>query len=151
MARGGAKLAIHRVQLATIFLSSVAARRRPRSASDEDGPILRVRRAELRNRAEDGLAFDGHLSVSLLVPVLDDETFELRLSAAARFESELALSRHAAREFVADQSIRLIWPFARSYVDVIARLAGVSIPLLPTLAVGGPVEDLDPEPDLPEL
>jgi hypothetical protein len=132
-----AELPTHPLQLADVWIARFLAERRAARPDDPPEPsfaIPVVRR--VRMLPEDG-GFTFAVRVAVVVPVVQGDIWTATVDLRARVvvTGGHPISAAVAREFAKAQGAYLIWPFARSYLDQIARNMGIGAPLLPTLIV----------------
>ena len=132
----GGELEFHSVQLATVWAERAESKRWS-LAEGVAPPELDFAPPLVRSIVSlaDGRGFRCDLSVSVTVPVGDREAFEAAVVLRGFFASDDAISIRHARIFSRNQAVFLLWPFARAYLDVLATLAGVAAPPLPTLVI----------------
>jgi hypothetical protein len=110
-----------------------AARRRRRVSEAAAGADAYRPSVRLVRFAEDRRAFDVQVIVRVVVPLVEDEVWAARIVILATFASEVDLTRQVARNFARLSGLFLVWPYARTYLTELARMAGVSAPPLPLL------------------
>jgi hypothetical protein len=81
--------------------------------------------------AEDGRSFAIEVQAKVEVPLVDDEVWAASIRLMATFVSDVVLRRTDARAFANASGVFLVWPYARTYLNELARVAGVTAPLLP--------------------
>jgi hypothetical protein len=135
----------HVIQLTDVWLERATMRRRPCREGDPPRPNIRLARQRFRGIHSDGTAFGCSIELNVTVPVLESEQFGAVMKIAASFASEQRIPTAVAREFCRDQSLYLLWPFARSYFHQLAQAGGVTVPPLP-LIVRPPLESVQPAP-----
>lgn len=81
--------------------------------------------------AEDGRSFSIEVRVQVSVPLVDDQAWDADLRIDAKFLSDVKLTRRLALAFTNASGVFLVWPFARSYLSDLARMAEVKAPILP--------------------
>jgi hypothetical protein len=133
------ELAFHPVQLAAVWAERSSSRRRT-IPEDQDLPELTFSGPSVRGiqLVAEGQGFRCDMFVGLTVPVGDHDVFDAALVVRGFFSVDSPISRREVRTFARYQAIFLLWPFARSYFDVLAMQSGVAAPPLPTLIVPEP-------------
>jgi hypothetical protein len=124
----------HPIQAVEIRVDSVVAKRRQRrkteAEADADAYASSVRLVDF---SEDHRAFGVAVKVGVVVPLVDDQVWAASIDLVARFTSEVVLKRSDALAFAQMSGLFLVWPYARTHLTELARMAGVSAPLLPLL------------------
>lgn len=131
----GRDIAFHPFQLSNVWANRSHAERRGIRAGDPQVPSFEsaVRRIRTYKGPQ---GFSCEFSIAVQIPVLDDELFVARLVLIAHFAAGEPVRATDARQFARTQAVYLLWPFARSYIDLLAMMSGVHIPPLPLLLVG---------------
>lgn len=88
----------------------------------------------LVNIAEDGRSFTIEVQAKVEVPLVDDEVWAATIRLTATFVSDVVVRRYDARAFANASGVFLVWPYARTYLNELARIAGVTAPLLPLVS-----------------
>lgn len=124
----------HVVQLSSLNATQLRAQRRAIRASDPVEPRLTPRNAALENLADEGRSLVVSLRASLFVRISEEEAWDAQVVLRGRFTSNIELSPHDADYFARSSGLYVLWPFARAYLDQLARLAGIpAAPLLPLI------------------
>jgi hypothetical protein len=129
----------HEVQLISVLVSDFTAHRRPSREKDPSEPRIVPRRGRLLQRADDGLSLSVSVSAAVKLRLPDEQTWDARLSAIGQFTSTVELSLSDAELFATTSGFFVLWPFVRTHLDLLAKLAGVSgAPPLPLLLRASP-------------
>lgn len=123
----------HQVQLVAVTATAVVARVRESRDTDPLEHRITPRRATVASLSEDGLVLALNLRASAVVRLAESEVWDARVDLVGRFTSAKALTDDEAAFFARTSGLYVLWPFARSAIDGLARLAGVSAPILPLL------------------
>jgi hypothetical protein len=92
------------------------------------------RRGKLLDLSDDGLSLSASVTASIRFRLPDQQTWDARVVVIGYFTSATALSKDEGRFFAATSGFYVLWPFARSHLDLVGRLAGVAnAPQLPLL------------------
>jgi preprotein translocase subunit SecB len=83
--------------------------------------------------SEDGLELDLQLRATIVVRVAEREVWDARVELVGRFTSDKPLKDIDAAYFARTSGLYVLWPFARTALDNLSRMAGVSAPILPLL------------------
>jgi hypothetical protein len=132
----------HQLELADVWVDKSRAERRLRRPSDAEGLAARVWHLPVEG-APGALTFVCGIRIRLLIPLDEGALFEVSLWTKARFVAPEEVDLHAAEHFARASSLFLLWPYARTYCQELARLGGVAAPPLPLLArpsTGGRLE-----------
>jgi hypothetical protein len=124
----------HPIQAVDIRIDSIIAKRRHRRANEaEAGADAYSPNPRLINFADDRKSFGVVVVVRVVVPLVEDEVWAASITLVATFTSDVRLRLSDARAFARMSGLFLIWPYARTHLTELARMAGVSAPLLPLL------------------
>ena len=110
-----------------------ASRRRRRPSEAESGANAYRPSVRLIRLSEDGRSFEIAVVVRVVVPLVEDEVWAARIRLVAIFASDVDVTRGLALAFARQSGLFLVWPYARTHLTELARMAGVSAPLLPLL------------------
>jgi len=122
----------HPIQALEIRVDAIRTTRRRRAPAESDFTAAsHPPRVRLRTLADDGLSFVIEVRAQVLVPLLEDEVWAAELGLVATFVSETHLRRVDVQSFTQLSGVFLVWPYARAYLTELARMAGVTAPLLP--------------------
>src|SRR5664280_2890976 len=121
----------HPIQAIEVRADRITAERRPRPPGKTDvAPTSHTPRVRLVNLAEDGLSFAIEVQAQVEVPLVDDKAWEASIRLTATFVSDVVIRRSDALAFANASGLFLVWPYARTYLNELARIAGVTAPLL---------------------
>ena len=124
----------HEVQLASVYVTDLTAHRRATRDKDPSEPRIVPRRGQLLSRSDDGLSIAVSVSAAVRVRLPDQQTWDARMSATGAFTSSIQLSEEDATLFAATSGFFVLWPFVRTHLDLVAKLAGIAgAPQLPLL------------------
>lgn len=135
MVRTPGPLAAHSVQLASVWVAEASSRRRGRQSGDADGPTFTPTAFKRVALTGEGAGFSGDMTISIFVPVLEEDVFEASIRLVAHFGLGRPVTLSVARGFLRRQGLYLLWPFARGYFDQLGSISGLGIPPLPLLLV----------------
>jgi preprotein translocase subunit SecB len=137
----------HEVQLTSVFVSDISAHLRPSREKDPPEPRISPRRGRLIARADDGLSLSVSVSAAVRLRLPDQQTWDARLAATGVFVATTELSQSDAELFASTSGFFVLWPFVRTHLDLIAKIAGVSgAPPLPLLLRATPAPSGSREP-----
>lgn len=125
----------HPIQAIDVRADRITAVRRSRPPGSTDiAPTSHTPRVRLVTLDEDGKSFAIEVQAKVEVPLVDDEVWAASIRLTATFVSDVVLRRSDARAFANASGVFLVWPYARTYLNELARVAGVAAPLLPLVS-----------------
>jgi hypothetical protein len=135
MAREDVQLEFHPIQLSGVWASRIVGFRRAVRDGDPAAPAFQPFRVRAVRLVADGLGFSCTVRVRVTIPVLEGELFRGEVDVVGQFATatETPLTLGVARAFCRRQALYLLWPFARTFLDQAAMIAGVGIPPLPMI------------------
>ena len=122
------------IQLSDVWLQSIRLVRRA-IRPDDDVETPTITRSPVRSHRRAASPTECSLRVEIIAPVYEGEVLHLRMTVRARVNGDQDAPRGLVSYFYREQAFFLLWPFARSQFDQLARLAGVQLPPLPLLSV----------------
>jgi hypothetical protein len=125
----------HPIQAVDIRVDRIVAQRRSR-LPDETAvtPDTYLPRVELLRRGDDGFSFTISVETRVVVPLVDDMVWAASLRILTEFVSDVEVSEQEAELFARLSGLFLVWPYARTHMTELARMAGVPAPVLPLLS-----------------
>jgi len=131
-------------------VSELSSRRRVTRDSDPTESRLVPRRGKLLDLADDGLSLSASVTASIRFRLPDHQTWDARVVVIGYFASATVLTKDEGSFFAATSGFYVLWPFARSHLDLLGRLAGVTnAPQLPLLIRPAPTPARGPEKPRP--
>jgi hypothetical protein len=131
----GPALALHRLQLSSVWVSDISAARRKAREGDPAGPSVNANGPRGVALIANSLGFRCTFDVQVVIPLPEGEAFQGQLRLLAHFSASERVSLRIAREFSRTQAVYLLWPYARAYFDQVSMLCGFGAPPLPLLVV----------------
>jgi hypothetical protein len=135
MSREEIQLEFHPIQLTGVWAAKIEGSRRAARDGDPSEPTFQAFHAREVRLVADGLGFSCTIRVRVTIPVLEGEVFRGEVNVVGQFATatETPLTLGVARAFCRRQALYLLWPFARTFLDQAAVIAGVGIPPLPMI------------------
>jgi hypothetical protein len=121
------------IQAVEIRADAVQATRRRRRANEAEADAIYRPSVRLLALGDDHRSFEIEVTVRAVVPLVGDNVWAARIVIVSAFASEVNVSRRLALDFARQSGLFLVWPYARTHLTELARMAGVSAPLLPLL------------------
>jgi preprotein translocase subunit SecB len=125
---------LHIVQLIDVVLERLSTRSSGASpdADPAEGPTVEFPRVALRSSNDDRTEFEcsARAKVAALV---GGGRWTCEIVVRGVFASGRPLARRELAFFVRTSAVYVLWPYARVYADVAARLAGLALPPLPLI------------------
>ena len=119
----------HPVQLVDVWLDSSRTERKPTRDGDPEGPTVGIPTVRLRSSTPERDGFICALTASMTLGV-DGETWRASAVVCGSFVSR-PLKPTELRHFVRAAALYVMWPYARIFMDQLARMARVAGPALP--------------------
>jgi preprotein translocase subunit SecB len=100
----------------------------------------------LESLAEDGRSLSVRVRASILFRLSDEETWQAHVVLLGNFTSTVEVKPDAAELFAKASGLYVLWPYARAYLDQLARISGIAAaPQLPLIVRPGPTPVPAPE------